>query len=261
MIYETRRLSRAIVRVPSSNIHEGITSVDLGKPDYQKALVQHSAYVAALSAAGLKVHVLPPKEGFADSCFVEDVALLTPSCAIISRPAAPSRANEVLFDDMKEMLLRFYTSFREISAPGTLEPGDIINVADHYHIGISGRTNEEGANQMQAFLQEFGYSASTVPVKEILHLKTGAMYIGKNNILLSGEFRGRPEFAKYRCIDVDDDEAYAANALYINNILIMAKGYPKLKKALKSLDYDIIELEMSEYKKIDGSLTCLSLRF
>ncbi len=128
----------------------GLTSAELGLPDYQKALVQHTAYIEALEECGLEVRVLTADEQHPDSIFIEDVALLMKDCAIITVPGAPSRKGETT--DIKEVLSGYYSDIEEIRKPGTIEAGDIMMVGSHFYIGLSERTNLSGAQQMIAYL-------------------------------------------------------------------------------------------------------------
>ncbi|MGX6971196.1 dimethylarginine dimethylaminohydrolase family protein [Vagococcus bubulae] len=250
-----------IVRVPSKNISEGITSVDEGKPIYEKALVQHENYVSALTKAGVNVTVLEPKDDFPDSCFVEDVALCTSKCAIITRPGALSRQEEANLPDMLEALTQFYDTIEYITEPGTVEAGDIMMVGDHFYIGLSERTNIDGANQMIAILEKHGLSGEVVELSEVLHLKTGLSYLENNHLLVSGEFKTAPQFEAFNKIAIDDDEAYGANCIWVNDYVLVPKGYPKVQQKIEALGYNVIVVDTSEFRKIDGGLSCLSLRF
>lgn len=250
-----------IVRVPSKTISEGITSASEGKPIYEKALVQHENYVSALTKTGVNVTVLEPKDEFPDSCFVEDVALCTRKCAIITRPGALSRRNEAILPDMQAALEKFYDKIERIEAPGTVEAGDIMMVGDHFYIGLSARTNVQGAAQMIAILEKYGFTGETVAMQEMLHLKTGLAYLENNNLLAAGEFLAAPAFAKFNKIAVDINEAYGANCIWINDYVIVPAGYPKVQAAIEALGYKILVVDTSEFRKIDGGLSCLSLRF
>lgn len=250
-----------IVRVPSKSISEGITSVDEGKPIYEKALVQHENYISALTKTGVNVTVLEPKDEFPDSCFVEDVALCTSKCAIITRPGALSRRKEAALPDMLEALKKFYDIIEYIEEPGTVEAGDIMMVGDHFYIGLSARTNQEGANQMIAILEKHGLSGETVEMKEMLHLKTGLAYLENNNLLAAGEFLESPTFESFNKITVDMSEAYGANCIWMNGYVIVPEGYPNVQSEIEKLGYDVLVVDTSEFRKIDGGLSCLSLRF
>jgi dimethylargininase len=238
---------------------EGITSVNLGVPDYQKALIQHADYVKALKECGLAVTQLPADEDFPDSTFVEDVALMTTECAIITRPGAASRAGET--KSMHASIEQFYDKVYSIESPGTVEAGDIMMVGAHFYLGLSARTNAEGAKQMTGILQQHGMTASVVELNDVLHLKTGLGYLENNRLLACGEFLTKPEFQQYQIIEVEQDEAYAANSVWINGTVLTPKGFPKTKKLIEAAGYSVREVDVSEFQKIDGGLSCLSLRF
>ncbi len=251
--------SKAIVRTPSRSIVNGLTSVDLGKPDYQKALAQHKDYIGALQDCGLEVTCLPAIEEYPDSTFVEDVALLTTNCAIITNPGAASRQGEV--QSIEPIIKGFYEQLAKIQNPGTVEAGDIMMVGSHYYIGLSQRTNEEGAKQMIEILLQHDQSGSIVSLAEVLHLKTGLGYLENNNLLACGEFLSKPEFKKYNLLEVPTEEAYAANSVWINGTVLTPKGFPKTKAIISDAGYKIREVDVSEFQKVDGGLSCLSLRF
>ncbi len=249
----------AIVRTPCKNIINGITTSNEGEPDYIKAINQHKLYINALKSCGLEVTILPEKENYPDSTFVEDVALLTPNCAIITHPGAPSRQKET--KSMKSVIIDFYDTVNLIKSPGTVDAGDILMVGDHYYIGLSKRTNSAGANQIIKILENNDLTGSTIPVKDMIHLKSGVAYLENNNLVVAGEFKNKSEFKNFNLIMIDDDESYAANCVWVNNYVFVAKGYPKTKKAIEQAGYETIELDVSEFRKLDGGLSCLSLRF
>ncbi|MCL9683762.1 dimethylarginine dimethylaminohydrolase family protein [Legionella maioricensis] len=251
----------AIVRSPSASLVHGLTtSTELGKPDYGQALIQHQNYVNALSPCGLEVTVLPPIEEFPDSCFVEDVALLTERLGIITRPGAQTRQGEV--EQIKQAIQVFFKDkISKITSPGTLEAGDVLRVGEHFFIGLSARTNLAGAQQMIQTLNHQGFTASTVQLKEFLHLKTGVSYLDQGYLLVCGELVNHPAFAHLNQIVVDADESYAANCIMVNGTVLLAQGYPKTKKSITDRGFSVIELDVSEFRKVDGGLSCLSLRF
>ena len=136
-----------------------------------------------------------------------------------------------------------------------------MKVEEHYYIGLSNRTNNEGANQLMKILKRYGYSSSTVPLKKVIHLKTGISYLGDSILLVSGEFKGHSDFREYNLIEVQESEAYATNSLRINEFVLIPQGYTNLKRQILNFNFKVLELEMSEFKKMDGGLSCLSLRF
>jgi len=251
--------SKAIVRTPCREMVNGISNANLGKPDYQKALVQHEDYIHALADCGLQVTVLPPDEAFPDSTFVEDAALMTPHCAILTNPGAPSRNLETRL--ISTAIGKFYEKVEQVTAPGFCDGGDVMMVGDHYYIGLSQRTNQAGAERLIAILEAYGMTGSMVEMTEVLHLKTGLGYLENNNLLASGEFLSKPEFQQYKLLNVVPQEAYAANSVWINGTVLTPKGFPETRALISAAGYKVREVDVSEFQKLDGGLSCLSLRF
>jgi len=249
----------AIVKKVSKTFQYGLTSSNLGKPEYNKALIQHSHYVEALKQSGLKVIALEIDNRFPDSTFVEDTAVINEDLAVIANLGADSRKGEEI--EIKKVLDEFYDTIESIVKPGTLDGGDVLRVEDQYFIGISQRTNKAGALQLKELLGKYGYACSLVKLKKVLHLKTGIAYIGDNNLVISGEFIDNPLFHEYDLLKVDQDESYAANCIRVNDYVLVAQGYKKLAESISNLGYPLFKLDMSEFRKMDGGLSCLSLRF
>lgn len=248
-----------IVKKPGKSYVNGLTTSNLGEPNYDKLLIQHEAYIEALKQCKVTVKELPASEDFPDSTFVEDTAVLTPDFAVITNPGAPSRNAEI--QEMEPILKEFYTDIRYIKAPGTLDGGDVLPVDDHFYIGISARTNETGATQLKEIAESSGYTATIVPLREFFHLKTGIAYLGNHLIVAAGEFIDHPDFNQYDKIIVSDEDEYSANCILVNDYVIIPKGYPKTKMQMNEKGYQTIELDMTEFQKHDGGLSCLSLRF
>ena len=260
--------TRAIVRPPAPNFVKGLTTAGLGAPDYALALNQHEAYCAALEQCGLTLTRLEPDLDYPDSTFVEDVAIVNNAFAILTRPGAPSRAGEV--NGMREALVNLFEKVFKIEAPGTLDGGDICQVSDHFFIGISDRTNESGAGQLGEFLKEAGYASTLIDIRSVpgvvvsgalLHLKSGLAYLGDKRLVIVESLASRREFAACDLVVVDHVEQYAANCIRVNDHVLIAAGHPKLQAELSRLGYQIIPLDMTEFQKMDGGLSCLSLRF
>lgn len=237
----------------------GLSEANLGVPDYDTALRQHQNYITALQSCGLEVLVLDPDETFPDSTFIEDVAVLTPHCAIVTRPAAPSRAGET--SAISKILPEYFPHIETIREPGTLDGGDVMQIGNHLYIGRSGRTNSDGAQQLITILEKYGMTGSVVPVTEFLHLKTGVTALTETTLIAAGECIQRPEFAGFTILPVADEEAGAANCIRINNHILMPAGFPSIKALLNERGEKTIEVDISEFAKLDGGLTCLSLRF
>lgn len=257
------KFSHAIVRKPSQSMLEGITTgmFSQDQPVYEGALVQHANYVKAMEALGVKVTVLEPLEAYPDACFVEDPAVVMAECAIVTNSPKESRNGEK--HELLKALKDFYKEDQlfYIEAPGTMEGGDVMLVDKHFYVGLSDRTNREGAKQFDQIVRQFGYTSSTVPVTEGLHLKDFVIYLENNHMLVSPVMNKVEDFQKYHRYVVEAEELYAINSLNINGTVLVPEGYPKTQAQIESLGYPIKIVNTDEFKKIDGSLTCLSLRF
>lgn len=252
----------AIVRIPGKNFAEGLTTVDLGVPKYDRVLQQHSRYCEALRECGLTIATLEADLNYPDSTFVEDTAVLTARSAILTRPGAASRGGEVA--SIRQTVTSFFAVLLEIETPGTLDGGDICEAEDHFFLGLSHRTNEDGARQLAAHLAGQGYTSSVIDVRgmtSILHLKSGISYIGNNTLVVMEEMAGNKLFEEYDLIRVSADESYAANCVRVNDRVFVAAGYPHLTAELIERGFNPLVLDMSEFRKMDGGLSCLSLRF
>jgi len=254
--------TRAIVKEPCESFANGLTSVDLGKPDLEVVLRQHRAYCDALESCGLELIRLPPDAQHPDSTFVEDMAVLTPRGAVVTWPGARSRLGEV--ESIAQVVEEYFSNVQWIKKPGTLDAGDVCEAGEHFFIGISRRTNEQGARQLAGYLNSFGYSSSLIDIRglsNILHLKSGMAYLSGKRLVVIDALRNVPEFSDYDLICLNSTEEYAANCLSLNGRILIASGFPVLQRELEHLGYPTISLDMSEFQKMDGGLSCLSLRF
>jgi dimethylargininase len=254
--------TRAIVRIPGQSYADGLTTAGEGRPDFHVACAQHARYCQALRDCGLELTVLPADEAQPDGTFVEDTAVIAGGVAIITRPGAPSRRGEVAA--VAAALGAFLPVAGTVNAPGTLDGGDVCQADQHFFIGLSARTNEAGAAQLVALLARHGYGASIVDIRAhrtLLHLKSGLSYLGERRFVASP---GTPRVAAmtgYEFIETAAGESYAANCVRVNDAVLVAEGYPQLAARLDALGYAVRRLEMSEFRKMDGGLSCLSLRF
>lgn len=255
-------LKHAIVRIPGGNFAAGLTTADLGIPHYENVLAQHTHYCEALKQCSLNLITLDPDLRYPDSTFVEDTAVLTPRGAILTRPGADSREGEV--EAIRPAVAQFFPAPVAILPPGTLDGGDICEAGDHFFIGISHRTNEEGARQLALHLAVLGYTSSSLDVRGmtgILHLKSGISYIGDNTLVVMEEMADNQQFSRFNLVRVAKEESYAANCVRINTRVLVARGYPRFKAALAAHGFNPLVLNVSEFRKMDGGLSCLSLRF
>lgn len=249
--------TRAITRRPSAEMVNGITSVDFGTPDYELALKQHEAYCKALKSLGLEVEVLDPEPGYPDCCFVEDTAVVCADVAVIAPLGAPTRQGE---QETIEPVLAKYRPVTRVAPPALFEGGDVLQVEKTFYIGLSERTNMAGACALGAAVEEYGYDFVAIDGLPSLHFKTDVNYIGNNTLLVSPDYEV-PELADFKKIVVDNHEAYARNCLYINGTVLVPAGFPNTLAKVEALGQPVIVLEVSEFMKLDGGLTCLSLRF
>lgn len=256
------RFTRAIVRPPADTFAAGITSSNLGPPDLPLALEQHDTYCRTLERLGLALVRLAPEPDFPDSTFVEDAAIVTTRGAILTRPGAASRAGEVAA--IGAVLGERFPELAEITAPGTVDGGDVCEAGRHFFIGLSGRTNPEGAAQLTQWLRWYDFSSSVIDIRAmpgLLHLKTGLSWLGERRLLAAGEVAGEEALSGWEIVRVPEGEDHAANCIRVNDALLVARGFPATSALLGGLGYDVVPLDMTEYGKMDGGLSCLSLRW
>lgn len=253
-----KMFNHAIVRKPGANFGDGLTMSDLGAPDFNLMTAQHDAYVSVLKDLGLTVIALEPVLDFPDAHFVEDTTVVTPDIAVIANPGALARQGE---EKTIAPVLEDFRPTAPIEPPGTLDGGDVLMVGSHFFIGISERTNRQGAEQLGHILERFGNTWTAVDVGKGLHLKSGVNHVGSDTLLLTEAFSRMAAFHGYDKIVLDPKETYAGNTLWINDHLLMPKGFPDTLAKLDKLGLPVRVLDMSEVQKMDGGLTCLSIRF
>jgi dimethylargininase len=283
--------TKAIVRPPCVKFADGLTTIDMGAPNHARALKQHAAYCAALEQCGLRLTRLDADERYPDSTFVEDTAVMlrprqkpareqglgsadlperkqalsngrASACAILTRPGAFSRAGEV--ESIAEVLSRFCSELLAVREPGTLDGGDVCEAENHFFIGVSQRTNEAGAQQLAKLLAANGYTSSLVDIrglKNILHLKSGLAYLGDDRLAVIDALADHQAFRSYDLVRVNASEQYAANCVRVNDYVLVAAGYPVFEQTLQDCGYKTLAVETTEFQKMDGGSSCLSLRF
>jgi dimethylargininase len=249
-------ITHAIARKPATNADEGLTTAGLGAPDIERMLAQHRDYVRILESLGLEVAVLDAHESFPDGCFVEDTAVVTPEVAVITRLGAPSRRGE---EATIEPLLSKHRPIARIVAPGSVDGGDILVVGDRVFIGVSARTNEEGARQLTELLGAKGMRCITLKVGDGLHLKSSVNALGDGRLLMTREFSECSELSEFERVLIPADEAYAGNSLWVNGRVIVPADFPATREIIDGLGIETIETPVTEFRKMDGGLTCLSI--
>jgi dimethylargininase len=256
------KFTRAIVRLPGPNFADGLTTSDLGTPEFDIAQEQHSRYCDALRACGLAIGVLPADPLYPDGAFVEDTAIVTPRGAISTCPSAPSRRGEV--ERIRDALGCDFARLATISGVATIDGGDVLAVDGCYFIGVGRRTNDDGARQAAAWLESLGYSSRTLDIScvpGLLHLKSGASYLGDGRLVLVRALAEGPAFRGFEQIVVANGEELAANCVRVNDRVLVPSGCPALQHTLGELGCATIEVGISEFQKMDGGLSCLSLRY
>lgn len=257
-----QRIERVIVRTPSDSFPEGLTHGLLGKPDPALAKKQHQRYVAAIESDGIPITVLPELIEFPDSCFVEDTAIVTDRVAILTNPRFRLRNGEPA--KIEATIRSIYGDrIERIDSTVTLEGGDVSRVEDHFFIGQSSRTTQEGAEQLGRILTKYGFTYDIVPIAQIkglLHLTTGSTYLGERTVLGIAPILADPAFESYRRLVVPEGEEYAANCIRLNNFVLFPEGFPKTEKMVRDAGFEVKTINVSEIERQDGGLSCLSLR-
>ena len=226
--------------------------------DLALARAQHQAYCDALSALGCEVRVLPALDDLPDAVFVEDVALVLDEVAVLTRPGAPSRRAEV--EPMASVLAGFRPLLR-ITAPGTLDGGDIVRIGRDVYVGRAARSNAEGIAQLATLLAPFGYRVQGVATQGCLHLKSAVTAVADDTLLVQPEWVDSSVFAGYRLIEIDPTEEHAANAVRIGDTVVHPDCFPRTRERLERAGIAVSAVDVSELQKAEGAVTCCSLVF
>lgn len=251
--------THAITRHPSASVTDGLRAEDIGIPDLEMFLSHHADYVAALRSTGATVTVLDPLEAYPDACFVEDTALCLPQGAIIMRPGAPTRLGEAA--EMKPNLDALYCELRTIT-DGFIEGGDILVTEREILVGLSARTDQAGTDDLVKLTADWGHTVRTVQTPPgVLHFKTDCSLLDAETIFSTKRLAASGCFDGYRVIHTAPGEEACANAIRFNNLVLMPAGFPRTAEILDKANYSVVEIGNSEAAKLDGGLSCLSLRF
>lgn len=250
--------THAISRKPAKSIVAGLRAEDTGNPDYELFLAHHAAYVQALENTGAKVTVLDALEDYPDCVFVEDTALCLPQGAIVMRPGAPSRLGEATA--MAPHLDSFFEDIRSIDT-GHIEGGDILVTAKEILVGKSDRTDAEGVACLRKLVADWGYQVRELQTPpEVLHFKTDCGILADDTILSTSRLAASGCFEGYNVIETAEGEEAAANAIRFNDVVIMPKGFDVTAKRVRQAGFDVVEIPNTEAAKVDGGMSCLSLR-
>jgi len=242
--------------VPARLAQCELTHVDRLPIDVDRAAAQHRAYEAALATLGCAIRRLPPADELADSVFVEDVAIVLDEVAVITRPGAMSRRAE---RDSVAPVLSEYRALVTIAAPGTLDGGDVLRLGRTLYVGLSTRTNEDGARQLARLVQPFDYAVRCVQTSACLHLKSAATAIATDRVLCNPAWVEPRIFEGVDAVEIPAEEPHAANVLRVGDALLCAAAYERTVADLRARGYAVTTVDVSELAKAEAGVTCCSL--
>jgi len=225
--------------------------------DLALAAKQHDSYRSTLKELGLELVEAEADDRYPDCCFVEDTAIILGDTAVMLPLGAPSRSGEEV---AVGKILAKHMRLQEMPLPARMDGGDVLLVDKKVFVGLSERTDRAAVFRLQE-LAAGGYEVIAVPLSGVLHLKSACSYVGDGCVLISRGFFDERIFSEYRAIFVHPDDAYSANCLAVNGKVLVSKGFPRTRSALEAAGFETIELDMSEFRKGGGSLTCLSILF
>ena len=228
------------------------------KIDIAKAVDQHRAYEACLRDLGARVVSLPADARFPDGVFVEDPAVVVDEMAVMTRMGALSRRGE---GDELARVLGSYRPLVSIEAPATLEGGDVMRIGKTLYVGLSRRTNAEGIRQLRTLLARIGYHIETVTLRGCLHLKSACCYLGRDTMIANRQWVDAGAFRDFRILDVPPGEPRAANVLAVGDTLIVPSAFPQVHEILRNADFGVRAVDVSEFAKAEGGVTCTSIVF
>jgi dimethylargininase len=252
--------TNAIVREPGKSVVQGLRSDPRAVPTYEGVLAEHRAYGDVLAEAGLAIDILPPLEAFPDSVFVEDPALVFSEGAILLRPGAPSRLAER--DEVRGAFARHFANVLELDAGEYADGGDVLVTPETVFIGLSKRTNRLGAEALSKCLAEFGRTSRIVQTPaSVLHFKTAAALLSEDTIVASKTMAESGIFASLRVLAIPEGEEAAANLVRVNNLVLIADGFPRTAEMIAQEGLNVKLLQVAEVAKLDAGLSCMSLRW
>ncbi|AEH83618.1 putative NG,NG-dimethylarginine dimethylaminohydrolase (dimethylargininase) protein (plasmid) [Sinorhizobium meliloti SM11] len=259
MTRPAHQFNSIIVRSPSRSVVNGLRAADRGSPTYEGVKAEHDAYVEAMRDAGVKVTVLPALEAFPDSIFVEDPALVFTEGAVLLRPGAATRVKEV--EEIAPTLRDMFETVLDLPQ-GYADGGDVLTTRESVMIGLSARTDTAGAAALQACLEKLGRKSEVVATPEgVLHFKTDCSLLDDETILSTDRLARSGVFGEFRQMIIPEGEEPAANALRVNDVVLVGSDFPRTIEMLDKAGYGVVPLKTTEIGKIDAGLSCMSLRW
>ncbi len=252
--------NRIIARTPGQSVTAGLRASNTADPDPNRFLLQHTQYIEAIEQTGVQAQVLPPLEAFPDSVFIEDAAICIQGAAIITNPGASSRAGEA--DAIRPILENEFNQVYSLTDAAKLDGGDVLLTDKDAFIGLSARTNQAGFDQLAQIVEQHGYTARCVNTPDsILHFKSDCGLLDSNTIFATPTLAATGVFEGYRVIATPDDETASANIISVNGTVFISQGFTKSEQILIAAGYKLVSLDTSEAAKVDGGLSCMSLRY
>lgn len=247
----------ALVRRPGPRLTEGLVDNSERVPvDLPKATAQWENYVSTLAANGWQTIEVEPADDCPDAVFIEDSVVMFHNVAVTTRPGSPSRRPEPA--GTRRVVEDLGCSLNEIREPGTLDGGDVMKIDDTVYVGRGARTNAEGVAQLRRIVGPLGYKVVAVPVTAVLHLKTAVTALPDGTVIGYPDFVDNPAIFQ-RFLPVPEPDGTAVVRLSDSKLLISASA-PKTAELLRSHGYEVIEIDISEFEKLEGCVTCLSVR-
>ena len=248
-----------VARAPSRSVVDGLRAEDRGSPTYEGVKAEHDAYLEAMREAGVKATVLPPLEAFPDSIFVEDPALVFTEGAIVLRPGAATRVRET--EEIAPTLRDMFDTVLDLPG-GYADGGDVLTTPESVMIGLSARTDRAGAEALRTCLDQLGRKSEIVGTPEgVLHFKTDCSLLDDETVLSTNRLARSGVFRKFRQMIIPEGEEAAANALRVNDVVMVGADFPRTIKMLDKAGYKVVPLKTTEIGKIDAGLSCMSLRW
>ncbi|MCF2903499.1 arginine deiminase-related protein [Octadecabacter sp. CECT 8868] len=260
MSHPSFEFSHALCRLPASSVTDGLRAQDQGDPDPLTFAAEHAAYISALRDAGCDVTLLPKDEAYPDSVFIEDPALVLNGAAIVLRPGAETRLGEAAA--LRPSLVENMNNVIDLETEGYVDGGDILCTDDRVLLGLSARTNIQGAEDLRPIVESLGYSLDVLQTPpEILHFKTESSLLDHETVLATPALAASGAFKGLNVIETAEGEEAAANAIRVNDYVFLSAGHPKTAEKLQAAGYTLKILNTSQAALVDGGLSCMSLRY
>jgi dimethylargininase len=249
----------ALTHLPSMNLDRGLRTHIARLPvDYDAALLQHAAYCQMLRDCGAHVVTLDINRDWPDSTFIEDTAVVLDEVAVLASMGTEARRGEVAG---LEPELKKYRELHRIEPPATLEGGDVLRVGRKVLVGVSSRTNLAGVHAFETIVRRYGYQVSPVPVSRCLHLKSACTALPDGSLLVNPSWLDTSTLRPFAVVPIPEAEPVAANTLSVGETICLAVSHTKTAELLRQRGFAVRTIQVSEFAKLEGGVTCLSLRF